>query len=156
MIQYNHHAALVHTLWRRNAKKNESVMVKIQQAAANNIISSGTWDFFLKNQPTKKTKIGRGQKLEKLLPLYLVLYAYHIKEALETTNKLEAGPAAKGRDNEGQTRRSHVCFGLVATCDVPGTCPSPKLQLFFNLIQMGPRKSRISEIPRPRRYANIK
>ena len=25
-----------------------------------------------------------------------------------TTNKLEAGPAAKGRDNEGQMRRSHA------------------------------------------------
>ena len=75
-----------------------------------------------------------------------------------TTNKLEAGPAAKGRDNEGQMRRSHVCFfGLVATCDVPGTCPTQKLPLFLNLIQMGPRKnkSRISEIPRPGRYRTI-
>ena len=77
-----------------------------------------------------------------------------------TTNKLEAGPAAKGRDNEGQMRRSLVCFfGLVATCDVHGTCPMQKLPLFLNLIQMGPRKnkSRISEIPRPGRYRiNIK
>ena len=88
-----------------------------------------------------------------------------------TTNKLEAGPAEKGRDNqgqmrcsrpaekgrdsEGQMRRSHVCFfGLVATYDVPGTRPTQKLPPFFNLIQMGPRKnkSRISEIPRSARY----
>ena len=72
-----------------------------------------------------------------------------------TTNNLEAGLAAKGRDNEGQMRRSHVCFfGLVATSNVPGTCPTQKLPLFFNLIQMGPRKNkyRISEIPRPGRY----
>ena len=86
-----------------------------------------------------------------------------------TTNKLEAGPAAKARDNEGQMRRSHVCvFGLVATCDVPGICPAQKPPQFLNLIPMGPRKnlipmaprknkSRISEIPRPGRYrTNIK
>ena len=57
-------------------------------------------------------------------------------------------------------RRSHVCFfGLVATCDVPGTCPTQKLPLFLNLIQMVPprNKSRISDIPRPGRYrTNIK
>ena len=74
-----------------------------------------------------------------------------------TRNKLEAGPAAKGRDNEGQMR---VCFfGLVATCDVSGTCPTQQLPPFLNPIQMGPRKnkSRISEIPRPGRYrTNIK
>ena len=66
-------------------------------------------------------------------------------------NKLEAGPPAKGRDNEVPMRRSYVCFfGLVATCGIPGTCPTQKLPLFFNLIQMGSRKSkyRISEIPR--------
>ena len=87
-------------------------------------------------------------------------HTYRIKDGLTTTNTLEARPAAKGRDNEGQMRRSHVCFfGLVATCDVPGTCPTQKLPLFLNLIQMGPRKnkSRISEIPRPGRYStNIK
>ena len=73
-------------------------------------------------------------------------------------NKLEAGPAAKGRDDEGQMRRSHVCFfGLVVTCDVAGThMPNAKTGTIF---QMGPRKkkSRISEIPRQGRYrTNIK
>ena len=56
--------------------------------------------------------------MEKLLliPLYLV-YVSH-QGGRTTTNKLEAGPAAKGRDNEGQMRLSHVCFfGLVATCE---------------------------------------
>ena len=72
-----------------------------------------------------------------------------------TTNKLEAGPAAKGRDNEGQMRRF---FGLVAACDVRGTCPTRKLPLFFHIIQMGLRKNiyRISETPRPGRYTKIK
>ena len=40
--------------------------------------------------------------------------------------------------------RSRVCFfSLVATCDVPGTCPTQRLPLFFNPIQMGPRKTTI-------------
>ena len=57
LIQYNHHAALVHTLLfgkGRNAKNNENLIEKIQQAAANNIICSSTWYFLFKNQPTKK------------------------------------------------------------------------------------------------------
>ena len=40
---------------------------------------------------------------------------------------------------------SFTCFfGLVATCNVRGTCPMQKLPLFFNLIQMRPRKYKIS------------
>ena len=63
---------------------------------------------------------------------------------MENTNTLEAGPAAKGRDNEGQIRHAHVCFfGLVATCDVPGTYPTQKMPLFLNLIQIGPRKTNL-------------
>ena len=34
-------------------------------------------------------------------------------------------------------------FGLVATCDVRGTCPTQQLPLLFNLIQMGSRKTNI-------------
>ena len=145
MIQHNHHAALVHTLWR---KKNENLIVKIRQVASNIIISSSTWYCFLKNQPTNKKKGEKTGEATTAVPGIRITPRTH----WTTTNKLEAGPAAKGRDNEGQMRRSHVCFfGLVATCDVPGTCPTQKLPLFFNLIQMGPRKnkSRISEIPRP-------
>ena len=49
-------------------------------------------------------------------------------------------------------------FGLVAACDVRGTCPTRKLPLFFHIIQMGLRKNiyRISETPRPGRYTKIK
>ena len=55
----------------------------------------------------------------------------------------------------------HMCASSVLSRrrDVPGTCPTQKLALFINLIQMGPRinKPRISEIPRPGRYrTNIK
>ena len=102
-----------------------------------------------------------GEKLEKLLRRTVVPGIRITSRTLwTTTNKLGAGPAAKGRDNEGRMRRSHVCFfGLVATCDVAGTCPKQKLPLFLNLIQEGPQKnkSRISGIPRPGRYrTNIK
>ena len=91
--------------------------------------------FFLKKQPTKKTKI-RGGKREKLN--YDVPFVPGIRSTTRTpwttTNKLEAGPAAKGRDNEGQTRRSHVCFfGLVGTSDVPGTCPKQNCRYFSSL-----------------------
>ena len=129
----------------RNARKTEKLIVKIQQAAANNIISSSTWYFCLKSQPTKKKK-KRGEKLERLLRRTVVpgIRITASRTLWTTTNKLEAGAAAKGRDNEGQMRRAHVCFsGLVATSDVPGTCPTQKLPLIFNPIHMGPRKTNI-------------
>ena len=138
MIQHNHHAALVHTLWR---KKNENLIVKIRQVALNIIISSSTWYCFLKNQPTNKKKGEKTGEATTAVPGIRITPRTH----WTTTNKLEAGPAAKGRDNEGHMRRSHVCFFGAA---------------IYNLIPMGPRKSksRISEIPRPGRYTrtNIK
>ena len=74
----------------------------------------------------QKKKKYRGKQLEKQLRRTVVPGIRITSRTLwTTTNKLEAGPAAKGRDNEGQMRRSHVCFfGVVATCDVPGTCPT--------------------------------
>ena len=110
--------------------------------------------FSLKESADKKKN--REGKLEKLLRRTVVAgMRMTSRTPWTTTNKLEAGPAGKGGGNEGQVRRSHVCFfGLVATCDDPGTCPTKKLPLFLNLIQMRPRKNeyRISEIPRPGRY----
>ena len=98
---------------------------------------------FFENQPTKKKK---RKKLEKLRTLYLVSGMRITLRTLWTTkNTLEMKPAAKGRENEEQMRRLHVCFfGLVVTCDVPGTCPTQKLPLLLNLIQMGPRKNKNS------------
>ena len=58
----------------RNAKKNENLTVKIQQAAANDTIFSSTFYFFLRTIRQKKKN--RGKKLEKLLPLCLV-YVWH-------------------------------------------------------------------------------
>ena len=93
-------------------------------------------------EPADKKK-NRGKKMEKQLATVVPGIRITPRTLWTTTNILQAGPAAQGRDNEGQMRRSHVCFfGLVATCDVPGTCPTQKLPLFLNLIQMGPRKNK--------------
>ena len=78
---------------------------------------------------------------------------------LWTTHKQTEGGACCKRPRQPGTDASLTCFfGLVATCDVRGTCPTLKLPLVLNLIQMGPRKNkyRISEIPRPGRSTTIK
>ena len=109
-----------------------------------------------KNQPEKKTtKPTAWSRSRYEYPgTWYVSLEGHLRQP--TTNKLEAGPAVKGRDNEGQMRRTFF-VGLVATCDVRGTCPTPKLPLFFNLIRWTTKnKSRISETPRPGRYTKTK
>ena len=72
-------------------------------------------------------------------------YVSHEGHLLQpTTNKLVAEPAAKGRDNEGQMRRSHMLLRSCRDVRRPrGTCPKQKLPLFFNRIQMGPRKTKL-------------
>ena len=72
---------------------------------------------------------------------WYVSHEGHLRQP--TTNKLEAGPAANGRDNERQMHRSHASSVFVKTRDVRGTCPTQKLPLFFNLINIGPRKNNI-------------
>ena len=72
-----------------------------------------------------------------------------------TNHKQTGGSACCKRPRQRGTDASLTCFfGLVATCDVRGTCPTQKLPLFFILIQVGPLKTkyRISETPRPGRY----
>ena len=76
-----------------------------------------------------------------------------------TTHAQTGGGACCKRPRHQGTYAPLTCFfGLVATCDVHGTCPTLKLPLVLNLIQMGPQKSKYSalEIPRPGRYTNIK
>ena len=129
----------------RNAEKNEKILLKIQQAAANNTVCSSTWYIFLKETSLQKkiNNNNRGKKLEKVATVVPGIRITS-RTLWTTAKKLEARPAANGRDNEGQMRRSHACFfGLVATCDVRGTCPTQKLPPFFNVIYMGPRKTNI-------------
>ena len=63
-----------------------------------------------------------------------------------TTNKLASGPAATGRSNEEQMRRSHD-LRYDRNLRRPRHLPNAKY-CRYNLIQMGPRRSkhRISEI----------
>ena len=109
MIQYNHHAALVHTLWQRKKREKEQKLNSKNTASSskNNTISSSTWYSFLKNQPTKKAQKNGGKKPGEATTVVPGIRITS-RTLWTTTNKLEAGPAAKGRDNEGQMRRSHV------------------------------------------------
>ena len=73
-----------------------------------------------------------------------------------TTNKLEAGPAAKGRDNEGQMRRS-----LLRSCRDVGRPRHLPNAAITAVVQSHPdgtteNKYRISETPRPGRYTRTK
>ena len=128
MIQYNHHAALVHTLWRRKKreKKNEKLIIKMQQAAASNIISWSTCFFFLKNQPTKKTK-NRGKKLEKKLlprPLYLVYLSHQGRFGQPRTNW------RRGRLQKAATTRDrcvvHMCASSVLSRRATSPAPAQR------------------------------
>ena len=148
----------MHAHWqRKNCEKERKFNSKNTASSSKQYYLLEYLVFFFK-QPADKKKQTRGGK--KWRTTVVPDIRITSRTLWTTTNKLEAGPAVKGRDNARQMRRSHVCFfGLVATCDVPGTCPTQKLSLFLNLIQMGPRKNkyRISEIPRPGRYrTNIK
>ena len=133
--------------WQRKKREQERKLNSKNTASSSNYLLEYLFFFFEEPADKKKTKIG-GKN-------WRSYYEYQVRRTVVpgiritsrtlwiTTNKLEAGPAAKGRDNEGRMRGSHVCFfGLVATCDVPGTCPAQKLPLFLNLTQMGPRKNK--------------
>ena len=72
MTQYNHHAALVHTLWQRKKRekkqKNKSLKYSKQQ---HTILFARVPGIFCTEPDDKKNKIGE-KKTEKLLPLYLM------------------------------------------------------------------------------------
>ena len=54
----------------------------------------------------KRTACGPGTGTSIQVPGTEYIHEGYLRQP--TTNKLEAGPAAKGRDNEGQMRRSHA------------------------------------------------
>ena len=141
----------------RNAKKNEKIIVKIKQAAAN-IICSSTWWIFQKNQPTKKKTKNRGKELEKL-PRRTVVpgITYYIKDALDNHEQTEGGADWK-RPRQRGTDASFTCVLLRSCRDVrrPRHLPNAKTAAISqpNLIDETTKKqeSRISEIPTPGRY----
>ena len=136
-----HHAALVHTLCLAEKETRKRTKINSQNTASSSkLYYLLEYMFFFYEPADKKNKKWGGKTGEEAATLVPGIRITS-RTLWTTTNKLEAGPGAKGRDNEGQMRRSHVCFfGLVATCDVPGTCPTPKLPLFLNPIQMRPQK----------------
>ena len=113
----------------RNAKENENVIVNIQQAAANNIISSSTWQFFKRTSRQKKTKNG-GKKLEKVLPLYRTRITF--KDALDNCEQTGGGAGGK-RPRQRGTDASFTCV-LIRFCrDVrcPRHLPNVKTAAIF-------------------------
>ena len=115
----------MHTLWQRNAKKNEKLMVKIQQAAANNTICSSTWYFFLKNQITKKKKKTGGKNWRSCCRC--TWYTYHIKDASDNQEQTGSGAGCK-RPRQRGTDASFTCVLLRSFCDVrrPRHLPNAK------------------------------
>ena len=110
-----------------------------------------------KNQPEKKTtKPTAWSRSRYEYPgTWYVSLEGHLRQP--TTNKLEAGPAVKGRDNEGQMRRPHVSSVLSRRA----TSASPAQPKITAILQSHPdgttkNKSRISETPRRRRYTCTK
>ena len=129
----------IRTLWQRKKREcYEDFIVKYRKQQYTIFIARVPF-FFFEEPADKKNRKKRGGGNWKSC-CRCTWCTYHIKDALETTNKLEAGTAAKGRDNEGQMRRSDVCFGL---------------SLFLNLILMGPQKANLVFRRSPDR-ANIK
>ena len=136
-----------------NAKKNDKLMVKIQPAAGNNNICSSTCFFVIKEPADKKKRKG-----EKTGEAATVVPGIRItsRTLWKTTNKLEAGLAAKSRDNEGQTRCSHVCFiGLVATCDVPATWQRKNCRYFSTWSRWDHEKTNLVFRRSPDRGGNV-
>ena len=146
---------MVHTLWQRKKRVKERKFKTKNTASSSKHYLLVDLVFLLTESADQKRQKNRGENWRNYYDVLVPGMRITSRTLWTTTNIRKAGPAAKGRDNEGQMRRSHVCFfGLVATCDVPGTCPTQKLPLFLSLIQMRPRKnkSRMSEILRPGRY----
>ena len=116
MIQCNHHAARVHTLWQRKKRGKERKFNSKITASSSRLLFTRVPGIFFKNQPTKNTKkqVKRTGEATTVVPGIRITS----RTLWTTTNKLKAGQAAKGRDNEGRMRRSHTCVLLRSCRDV--------------------------------------
>ena len=160
MIQYNHHAALVHTLSNlpeKETRKRTRINSKNTASSRKHYYLLAYLLFFLRTSRQKQKN--RGKELEKLLPLYLVYVSHQGRFGQPRTNW------RRGRLQKAATTRDrcvvHMCASSVLSRRATSPAPVQRENCcyFLNLIQMGPRqnKSRISEIPRPRWYrTNIK
>ena len=117
----------------RNAKKNENLIVKIQQAAAHNTLFARVPGIFFK-QPdyNKKTKIrGKNWISYYLVPLYLV-YVSH-QGALDNHEQSGGGAGCK-RPRQRGTDASFTCVLLRSCRDVrsPRHLPNATTVAIFN------------------------
>ena len=119
MIQYNHHASLVHALClaeietRKRTKFNRK-----NTASSSKQYYLLEYLFFFSKEPADKKNSNRGKKLEKLLPLYLVHIRITSRTLWTTTNKLEVGPAANKRPRQRGIDASFTCVLLRSCRDV--------------------------------------
>ena len=107
----------IHFGGERNAKKNERLTVKIQSAAANNIISSSTWYFFKRTSQQKNNN--SGNKVEKLLPLYLVYVSHQGRFGQPRTNW------RRGRLQKAATTRDRCVVHLFSSSVLSRRATSP-------------------------------
>ena len=138
----------VHFSGERNVSNNEIVKIQQQQQAAANNPRVFVW----KNQPKKMEKRTSWSRIRYENPgAWYVSHEGNLRQP--TTNKLQAGPAAKGRDNEGHMCRSHASSVLSrrATSAAPAQRKNYRSSRWDH-----ENKSRISETPRPGRYTKIK
>ena len=134
----------IHFRRERNAKNNEKLIPskysKQQQTA---LFARVPGIFFKWTSRHKKQKIGGGNWRSYYdVPLYLVHVSHHGRFGQPRTNWRRGRLQKAATTTDRYVVHMYVCFfGLVATCDFPGICPTQKLPLFVNLIQMGPRKT---------------
>ena len=105
-------------------------MVNIQQAAANKMTFSSTWYFSLKNQPTKKQKIGE----KNWRSCYrCTWYTCSIKDALDNHEQTGGGAGCKMPRQRG-TDASFTCVLLRSCRDVrrPQHLPNAKNCRYFS------------------------
>ena len=140
----------------RNAKNNDirsSKKIKQQQAAAN--IPRVFFGRTSRKKGEKKT-VQRGPGVGASIQ---VSGKYHMKDTFRqpTTNKLEAGLAAKGPDNEGQMRRSRSCRDVRRPQHLP-TAQGSNFRYSSTSSRWDHQKTNFvfRRPARPGRYTNIK
>ena len=149
------HAALVPPLFGRKKREKDRKIKSKNTASSSKQYYLLVYLFFLRTSRQKKAKIGGGTgegTIYRSLYLVYVLHQGCFGQPRTIWRRCRLQKAATTRDR---------CVVRMCTSSIlsrRATSPAPaqrkKLPLFFNLIQMGPRKNkyRISEIPRPGRY----
>ena len=133
----------IRTLWQRNAKNNEKLLVIIPQASANNMICSNTCFYFLRTSRQKKTKQTGGGKWRSCYRC--TWYTYHIKDALDNHEQTGGGAGCE-RPRQRGTDASFTCVLLRSCRDVrrPRHLPNAKTAAISQPDPDGTTKKQIS------------